>query len=68
MNSILLSWRHPHSVISLTYFFMQCNIENLSSGNVTTVNGDLVQSSIILKDGDVFCVGLREFVYQNNGE
>ena len=31
------------------------------------MNG-VVHDSVVLKDGDIFCVGLREFVYQNGGE
>jgi hypothetical protein len=32
------------------------------------VNGQAVEDFVILKDGDVFCVGLRQFTYQNGGD
>lgn len=48
--------------------FFQCNIQNVSGTNVTTVNGQAVANFVILKDGDVFCVGLRQFTFQNGGD
>jgi pSer/pThr/pTyr-binding forkhead associated (FHA) protein len=55
-------------IFSHNISFFQCNIQNVSGTNVTTVNGQAVEDFVILKDGDVFCVGLRQFTYQNGGE
>ena len=40
----------------------------MSATNLTTLNGEFVKDFVILRDGDEFCIGLRQFKYQSGGK
>ena len=48
--------------------YPQCNLQNMSETNLTTVNGEFVNDVVILRDGDEFCIGKRQFKYQSGGK
>ena len=66
--SLELLMEYCSHIFSHYILFFQCQIQNISGTNVTTVNGQVVESYVTLNDGDVFCLGLRQFTYQNGGD
>lgn len=56
-----------HNVLS-RFICTQCNLQNMSESYKTAVNGEFVLDTVILRDGDEFCIANRQFKYQCGGK